>query len=193
MLGAMQEAAERDDPVESGRAARVAHRDPYGLLGASRLELRDYWHGLSPVAPKIMYVMLARESDGSFGGTAELSVGEQLRRKESLKVTLPQAVAKRILSTLARAPATPGEYTPWIEHTDDYPDVEIHVEVPAGTITFHSRSQGKDHTPWGLRVSGVEHTVTSPLPARALRLLRRSTAHDRLKSAARELMRRRRS
>jgi hypothetical protein len=157
-------------------------------LQATRIELRDRWCGLSRASPIRLGVVLQRDDQNGFRGRAELSVGEnRSKRTDSLDVTISPGVATAILTALADAPVEPGPYVPWIEHTDDYPEIEIEVLTPTGATTFHSRSQGEHHAPWGLRVNGEEFSVDSPLPAEALELLRRCAGGDRLDAMVAEM------
>lgn len=158
------------------------------FLQATRIELRDRWWGLSRAAPIRLDVVLQRDEQKGFRGRAELSVGDgRWKRTESLDVTISPVVATAVLTALADAPVEPGPYVPWFEHTDDYPEIEIEVLTPAGAATFHSRSQGDHHVPWGLRVNGEELSADSPLPAEALELLRRCAGGDRLDAIVAEM------
>jgi hypothetical protein len=158
------------------------------LLQATRIDLRDRWCGLSRASPMRLDVVLQRDDQNGFRGRSELRVGEdRSRRTESLDVTISPGVATAILTALADAPVEPGPYVPWLDHTDDYPEIEIEVLTPAGAATFHSRSQGEHHVPWGLRMNGEELSVNSPLPAEALELLRRCAGGDRLEAMVAEM------
>jgi hypothetical protein len=73
------------------------------------------------------------------------------------------------LSRLSRARLFEGEYVPSLPRMASYPSISIEIEVGNETITFFTRSQGKDHTPWGVTIRGETYVVvSSDVPAGAL-------------------------
>ena len=66
---------------------------------------------------------------------------------------------------------SPGEYTPRIEHTDDYLELTIRLHTATGVTEFFSASQGEDHVPWRVDIGARRYVIGSAAPAQALRQL----------------------
>ena len=139
------------------------------LTVATAVNIRDDWSGLSLANPVLAHYRLERGSTGLIG-TAEFQAGSQpITATEA--VSVPSDVATSFFQKLASAPLKKGDYTPKIEHTDDYPNISITIPVPSGTISFYSQSQGDDHTPWGANIGNNVYTIDAPTVAEALALL----------------------
>ena len=151
------------------------------IPNARSVKIRDDWTGLSPAAPILAHYLLDRTAEG-LAGTAEFAAGEYrgtpITATET--ITIPEDVMQDFLARLAAVPLEEGTYTPKIEHTDDYPNISITVEIPADIISFYTQSQGEDHTPWGATIANKEYVVETPEIAEALRLLEPYLKRDAL-------------
>jgi hypothetical protein len=70
-------------------------------------------------------------------------------------------------------------YKPVQDHTDDYPQIEIAIQVGArhvgqgsGIALLFTESQGEFHEPWGLCIGGRTFTIPDSEIGRALATLR---------------------
>ena len=184
LLAAVLSAACR--PSEPSRA------DGGGRRAASHFEprtvfIRDYWMGLEPQGPIDFTWRLERQGEThAFAGTGTLARAHR-RTSVPLPVAVPDTAMLAFLRGLAAAPRTPGEYTPSIQHTDDYPELTILLYSAAGMTEFFSASQGDDHVPWSVHVDGGRYVSNSPAPARALKhllpFLRRAELERRLEAS----------
>jgi hypothetical protein len=55
--------------------------------------------------------------------------------------------------------------------TDDYPSITIKLHIKGDTVVIFTKSQGKDHIPWGVTLKGETFVAESDVPARALNQL----------------------
>ena len=67
-----------------------------------------------------------------------------------------------LFDALARASLTERAYEPFQDHADDYPKVEVVLQVaagqlgdPCGLASLFTASQGELHTPWAVFVGGA--------------------------------------
>ena len=72
------------------------------------------------------------------------------------------------------------EYVPYFDHTDDFPFVEIVLELPSEKIEFSTVSQGAGRSPWKCVVESETYVVNSGAPMRALNVLVPYLQRDRL-------------
>lgn len=152
-----------------------------------RVEIRDYWVGLAPGGPIDFNWRLERR------GTTHTFVGTGSVRRTSgrtsgpLPVTVPDSAMLAFLRLLAAAPRTPGEYTPSIQHTDDYPELTIRLHTAREMTEFFSASQGEGRVPWRVYVGSGRYVSNSSAPAEALKhvlpYLRRAELKQRLEAA----------
>jgi hypothetical protein len=150
----------------------------------------DYWMGLEPQGPiEFKWRLRRRGATHTFTGAGTLA-----RARETsgpLEVTVPDSAMLAFLRGLAAAPRTPGEYTPSIPRTDDYPELTIRLHNAAGVTEFFSASQGEGHVPWRVELGGRRYVSHSPAPAEALKhlipFLRRDELERGLKETARPL------
>ena len=185
LVGNLLAASSFSVDVASPQASSQADsRSPFETLSqierADSIRIKDEWEGYGPFSPISAFWDLHRTQDG-FAGTAifrahphfsPLSVASGSSRKgfhghgryccsfgECEK--LPEQTFPAHLSTRA--------YVPSIPRTASYPSISIEIEVDHETITFFTRSQGKDHIPWGVTIQGETYVVvSSDVPARAL-------------------------
>ena len=111
----------------------------------------------------------------SFTGSAKISA-YTTQQNITLNIAIPPDVTKDFLQSLAQIPIEEGKYTPFIQHTDDYPDTSYQVETPYGVLDFYTQSQNKAdadssgfyNLPWGFNFAGRIFTINSPLASQAL-------------------------
>jgi hypothetical protein len=154
-------AARGDDPPPRGGAQTPkapsveegARRVRDILARANRLEMRWAWSGLTldRVEPRSHTLVL---KDGVIAGGA-----------------IPEPLFRQALARLAQAPMVPGPYTPYVRHTDDYPNISMTVYAGPDSVRFFTESQGRGHAPWGVEVDGQTYVVPSTGPAEAYDLL----------------------
>jgi hypothetical protein len=155
------------EPREAGGSERRAASS----LEPRTVVIRDYWMGLEPQGPIDFTWRLERQgATHTFAGTGTLARAHG-KTSGPLPVTIPDTAMLAFLRGLAAAPRTPGEYTPSIQHTDDYPELTIRLQSAAGMTEFFSASQGEDRVPWRVHVNGGRYVSNSPAPAQALKHL----------------------
>ena len=153
---------------------------PDVLAQARRVLIRDVWNGYSPIAPFHQDFDLCPEAD-AFVGMARFSVGRDEQLRDEAKIAIPGGVMEEFFRTLATARLERGEYVPYWDHTDDFPFVEIVLELPDEKIEFSTTSQGTDRAPWKCVLGTETYVVNSGAPMRALRALEPYLQHDRLR------------
>jgi len=159
-------------------------RSPFETLSqivqADSIRIKDEWEGYGPFSPISAFWDLRRSQDG-FSGTATFQAhphyslyftrpdleGKVLTDRADILV--PAGDVTSFLSRLSRAHLFKGEYVPSIPRTASYPSISIEIEVGPETITFFTRSQGKEHIPWGVTIQGETYVVvSSDVPAGVL-------------------------
>lgn len=85
------------------------------------------------------------------------------------------------IDELSKAQFSEGEYQPSITWTDDYPHLEINIELRTGMLSFYSDSQGEQHVPWGMSYDHRTYTLGAA-PMDALDILLPYLKKDRLKA-----------
>jgi len=136
------------------------------------ITIHDFWDGLSPAAP-IRAMFRLKPATDCYAGTAQFSVaGYTGEIRESAPITVPLPVIEQFFELLESTPVKEGEYKPTMIQTDAYPEITITVESKAGNLRFYTTSQGDEHTPWQVSISGQGVLVTDAgTPAQALKLL----------------------
>ena len=150
------------------------------IVQADSIRIKDEWEGYGPFSPISALWDLHRAQDG-FSGTAAFRAqphysllwsrpdleGKVLT--DTADIAVPLGSMNNFLSRLSRARLFKGEYVPSLPRMASYPSISIEIEVGDETIAFFTRSQGKDHTPWGVTIQGETYVVvSSDVPARAL-------------------------
>jgi len=171
--------------VASPQASSSADfRSPFETLSqivqADSIRIKDEWEGYGPFSPLFSFWDLHRAQDG-FSGTATFRAHPHfplylsrpdLQGKvytDTADIFVPLGSMNNFLKRLSRTRLFKGEYVPSIPRTASYPSISIEIEVGHETITFFTRSQGKDHIPWGVTIQGETYVVvSSDVPARAL-------------------------
>jgi len=171
------------EPREAGSVQRAA-ASPFE---PRTVEIVDYWMGLEPRGPIELTWRLGRQgaTTHTFTGVGTLARGHGLT-SGPLTVTIPDSAMTAFLRGLAAAPRTPGEYTPRIEHTDDYPELTIRMHTQAGITEFYSASQGDERRPWRVTIDGRRYVSDSPAPAEALKHLLPYLRRDELERGLQE-------
>jgi hypothetical protein len=132
------------------------------LQATRELVVVDAWEGYSPVSPILATYRLGRSADGSFTGTAQISVGEGLiRRDTSFAIHLPRAAVDSLLQVLSEAPLREGGTGFTLTHTDDHPSITADLTVGNSVVRFHTRSQGEAHVPWQVSAGGKTYASGS--------------------------------
>jgi hypothetical protein len=159
-------------------------RSPFETLSqivqADSIRIKDEWEGYGPFSPISAIWDLHRSQDG-FSGTATFRADPHYSLffsrpdlegkvfRDSADILVPAGDVTSFLSRLSRARLFKGEYVPSIPRTASYPSISIEIEVGPETITFFTRSQGKEHIPWGVTIQGETYVVvSSDVPAGAL-------------------------
>ncbi len=171
--------------VASPQASSQADfRSPFETLSqivqADSIRINDEWEGYGPYSPISAFWDLHRSQDG-FSGTATFRAHPhyslyfsrpELEGKvltDTADILIPAGNVTSFLSRLSMARLFKGEYVPSIPRTASYPSISIEIEVGPETITFFTRSQGKEHIPWGVTIQGETYVVvSSDVPAGAL-------------------------
>jgi hypothetical protein len=180
IVAALSAACRPSEPREAGGSERRA-ASPFE---PQRVDIRDYWMGLEPEGPIDFNWRLERQgATHTFAGTGTLTRAHG-KTSGPLPVTVPDTAMTAFLRGLASAPRTPGEYTPRIQHTDDYPELTIRLHTATSLTEFFSASQGEGRVPWRVHVDARRYVSDSPAPAEALKhvlpYLRRAELERRL-------------
>ena len=147
------------------------------VASAQMLIVHDRWSGMSETSPLATTYELRRDEARGLTGTVRHSSQGVLRWTRT--VTVSHATTRRLLGKLAAAHVTAGPYEPRIDHTDDFPCIEILVVFePAGLagpgmLLLTTTSQGKSHAPWSVSLGGSALTSPGDEIGRALSTLRR--------------------
>lgn len=142
------------------------------IPNATAMTMRDDWAGLSPANPILAHYILERKPEG-MTGMAEFQAGEGrgVTVSETVPINIPESVIKDFLARLAAIPLVEGAYNPKVEHTDDYPNISINLQITNGTAAFYTQSQGAEHIPWGISLANKTYVVDSPAIWEAYQLL----------------------
>jgi hypothetical protein len=147
------------------------------VTGARSVAIHDSWSGYSYQSPILASYDLHRTGSGGFAGTGRLSAA--LAGERMVRVRITAAEMRTFLEGLAAARLTPGRYEARIDHTDDFPAIEMSVHVADGPVDasgialLFSSSQGEFYDPWGALVKGELYSVSGEEVGRALASLRR--------------------
>lgn len=152
-------------------------------LDAARLVvIHDVWSGMNDDAPFASSFELRRDEPGALVGTVR--VFRRGRFDRTQEIMLNASAATKFLRRLADAPLRPGPYTPFMDHTDDFPSIEIAVHVGPearanGLVLLHSSSQGDFHAPWSIAIRGELFTSPGEEIGRALAMVRELVRDER--------------
>lgn len=158
-----------------------------GFLAQARLvSIKDWWTGYSPIAP-IGQDFELRPGPKGFVGTGRFSVGSGERPgRVEVDISVPARAMRKFFRLIATARLEPGEYDPHWDHTDDFPSIEILLDLPGEKIVFSTKSQGADYAPWKCDLRGETYIINSGVPMKALDALRLYLRRDALDEVIRE-------
>lgn len=178
-----------------GRAPEADRRigDLIDIGHTKLVVVHDAWSG--DRGPTLGAYVLNRDDKGGFRGQVQLSKspgadstdvrrGRKHDDTKSETVALKAGDATTFLRYIAQAPAVPGMYTPHIDHTDDFPRIEIAIHVSHagqrdGVALFFTASQGEIPSPWGAVLHGEVLTLPGDELGRALQVVRSLVAHEK--------------
>jgi hypothetical protein len=146
------------------------------LSRTRRLRCRDYWYGLSHIAPIDCQFDLIRKADGSFTGVGYMETNQITHRTLSVEITPERAT--EFLSTVSSAVLTSEAYTPFIDHTDDCPRIEVRLSDAADlasheapSVILSTESQGEFHSPWEVQFGAESFVAAGDEIGRAWKML----------------------
>lgn len=152
--------------------------------------IQDAWVGYSAASPVVARYELRRTRGGGLSGDAVFSTGLASRPKR-VHVAMKAAIAGTFLEAIGNAELVARRYAPLQNQTDDYPRIEIVVQVPAGQVgdrsglvTLYTESQGEFHAPWAAFVGGNVYVVAGDDVGRALIALDRPLKKGELRRMA---------
>lgn len=124
------------------------------------------WMGLSPLSPTNASYILDRHDD-KFEGQGFFRVADKLFVKRA--VAVPRDLVQAFLTATNKVEVVEGEYQARIEHTDDYPSLDVEVVVNRQALRIGSQSQQRqpktgdyvDRTPWRIDYRGRSFVVTA--------------------------------
>ena len=164
------------------RRYREAERSVLGTLvdvvRADRVVMQDSWSGYAPASPTCVVYELRRTRTGGLAGTGTFTAPGQRPRRA--RIAVPPGPARVFLAKLAAAEIVETAYMPRRVRTDDYPSLDLMLQVPVrehgdrgGCVLLHSGSQGDGHAPWAASLEGRTYVVAGDVVGPALRALAR--------------------
>jgi hypothetical protein len=151
------------------------------IMRSQTVEIHNDWNGYSDITPILRHYKLRLEHQQLLGN-AYIAVGGYgiagIRQQRTTKVKIPANIVTKFLTTLSQTPLKTGVYQPQIDRPDNYPSIEIKVKSDRQQVTFSSRSQRVDRTPWKITVT--ENKVTkayisnSIIPGQAFQIINSS-------------------
>jgi hypothetical protein len=156
----------------------VFKQDPLAKLAGSELpesiHVHDEWAGLSPSAPIVTDYTWTR-ADEIYKGKVDFAAGGywSITYSATEEISIPAEIIKQFLAKLAECVVSTGKYTPYFDHTDDYPSINIGVVYPSKSFEFLTSSQGEKNIPWKLTIQPAdEYVINSGIPSDALEILK---------------------
>ncbi len=148
------------------------------LKQAKTVEIYNDWNGYSDITPILRHYKLQLKQQ-ELVGNAHVAIGGYgaagVRQQKTTRVKIPAAATTKFLATLAKTPLKFGTYKPIITRSDDYPKIEIAIQIDRQQIIFSSESQGVGNAPWRAIVkhgnTTKEYISNSTVPALALKVL----------------------
>lgn len=128
-----------------------------------RVLIRDSWYGRSAHAPVGALYELVMDAQSRLVGRGYLSTN--LIPHRVIQISIASKHASAFLASLGSARLSKMSYTPFVDHTDDFPALGIELwsraspRDAAPDISLHTESQGEFHAPWEAVVGGVKHTL----------------------------------
>lgn len=158
----------------------VPERETLGELvdvrRADRVVFQDAWVGYHEDSPLCAVYELRRSPAGGLVGQGTLT--SAAKRSRRVRVAIRSVAARAFLEALAAIELVLAPYAPLRTRTDDYPRLDLFLQVPllrhgdrGGCVHFHSTSQGEARAPWAASLEGrtyVAHTDAVHVAIRAL-------------------------
>lgn len=124
------------------------------------------WMGLSPLSPMNAAYFLELHGD-QFEGRGVFQVAKAPVVKRA--VAVPRDLVRAFLAAAGKVALIEAEYRAHIEHTDDYPSLEVDVATKQGQLRIGTRSQQRqptsgdylDRTPWRVDYRDRSFVVTA--------------------------------
>ena len=117
------------------------------------------WMGLSPLTAGYILELHGDQFEGQ--GFFQASDKPFVKRT----VAIPRDLIRAFLTAANRAEVVEGEYRAHIEHTDDYPSLDVEVSVERQVLKIGTQSQQRpaadymDRTPWRIEYRGRTFVV----------------------------------
>jgi hypothetical protein len=122
------------------------------------------WMGLSPLSPMNAGYLLELHGDQFEGqGTFQVAKAPIVKRA----VAIPRDLVRAFLTATSKVALVEAEYRAHIEHTDDYPSLEVDVGTKQGLLRIGTQSQQRpksdyvDRTPWRVDYRDRTFVVTA--------------------------------
>jgi hypothetical protein len=165
-------------PVGVGGMASVVSRprllelfpEMSSLLEATAFRVKNTWMGLSLHSPSKFEVVLALNGD-HFEGEAAVSHGQEGRdtfQASKRNISVPRDAVRAFLCAVLQVPLEERAYEPYIERTDNYPDLSFTFQGQSGPIAIFTRSQPRViqsqfvQTPWAISYVDRTFVVSAP-------------------------------
>ena len=122
------------------------------------------WMGLSPLSPLTAGYLLELHGD-QFEGQGIFHVAKMPLVKRA--VAIPHDRMRAFLTAANKVSVVEGPYQAHIEHTDDYPSLDIEISVDRNVLRIGSQSQHRpksdyvDRTPWHIDYRGRTFVVSA--------------------------------
>ena len=123
------------------------------------------WMGLSPLSPMSAGYFLELHGD-QFEGQGIFQVAKAPVVKRT--VAIPRDLVRAFLTAAGKVALVEAEYRAHIEHTDDYPSLEVEVATRQGQLRIGTQSQQRqksadyvDRTPWRVDYRDRTFVVTA--------------------------------
>jgi hypothetical protein len=124
------------------------------------------WMGLSPLSPMTAGYFLDLHGD-QFEGPGFFQVAKAPSEKRAIAV--PRDLVRALLTAANKVQVVEGEYQARIEHTDDYPSLDVEVLIKRELLRIGSQSQQRqpksgnylDRTPWHIDYRKRTFVVTA--------------------------------
>jgi len=103
-----------------------------------------------------------------------------------MEISVPARAMRKFFRLISTIHLERGEYVQHFGHPDDFPSIEILLDLPGEKIVFSTESQGADHAPWKCDLSGEVYIINSGVPMKALDSLRLYLRRDALDDVIRQ-------
>jgi hypothetical protein len=158
----------QDRPATTSTTLTKLFPDLASLSDASSVTIKVGWRGFSPLSPMSARYLLELRNE-RFETDAQFKIASASATRP---IKIPRDVLKAFLAAVSDVELTEGaEYHARIDHTDDYPSLQISVQTAQGRLNIWTNSQSRtsksgtsvDRTPWAISYLGrsfvVETTV----------------------------------